>query len=833
MLAHLRLAFRTLSKTPFVTTVAVVSLALGIGANTAIFSIFDRILLRPLPVPDAGALVNLVAPGPKPGSNSCGLAGGCEYVFSYPMFRDLEKLQTVFTGLAAHVIFGANVAARGQTLNTDGLQVSGSYFPTLGVQPALGRLFTPTDDTAPGGHPVVVLSHDFWSSRFGLDPAVLNEQMVVNGVSLTVVGVTARGFTGTSTGSSPDLFVPLSMRETLIPGWKGFENRRTYWAYVFGRLKPGVSMAQAAAALDPPYRAILNDVEAPLQAGMSDQTMARFRARSLQFEPGARGQSDVDDEARTPLMLLLGVTALVLLTACANVANLLLARGAGRAGEMAVRLSIGAGRGQLLTQLLVESCALALAGGIAGMLVASWTLTLVRSLMPPQAVRTIPESLDPGVLIFALGVSLVTGVLFGLYPALHSTRPDLLSVLKNQAGQPGGARAAARFRAALATTQVALSMALLVAAGLFIKSLYNVSKVDLGLQTAQLVNFGLSPDLNGYTPAQSVAFFQRVEDAVAALPGVTAVSGSRVALISGSNWNSSVGVQGFEAGPDTNVSSATTSVGPGFFSTLGIPLITGREFTRADVLGAPKVAIVNQAFARKFNLGNDVVGKRMSAGRDATALDIEIVGLVQDAKYSEVRDAIPAQFFTPYAQDERAGSLSFYARASGDGAAMLASVQAAVRGLDPNLPIENPKTMAQQVDETLFLERMVSTLSALFAGLATLLAAVGLYGVLAYTVSQRTREFGLRMALGADGAMVRGLVLRQVLWMTVVGGAVGLALAVGIGRGAQSLLFELQGWDPAVLSLSAVLLSGVAFGAGFIPALRASRIAPMVALRDE
>jgi len=833
MLAHLRLAFRTLSKTPFVTAVAVVSLALGIGANTAIFSIFDRILLRPLPVPDAGALVNLVAPGPKPGSQSCNQAGDCEHVFSYPMFRDLERLQTVFTGLAAHCIFGANVATRGQTLSTEGVQVSGSYFPTLAVQPALGRLLTPDDDRAPGGHPVVVLSHDFWAARFGLDPAVLNEPMVVNGVSFTVIGVAARGFTGTTTGASPDLFVPLSMREALVPGWKVFESRRSYWAYVFGRLKPGISVEQAGAALESPYRAILNDVEAPLQVGMSDQTMARFKTRTLRLEPGARGQSGVDDEARTPLLLLLGVTALVLITACANVANLLLVRGAGRAGEMAVRLSIGAGRGQLLTQLLVESCLLALAGGLAGLLVARWTLALIRSMMPAQAARTIPESLDPGVLLFALGVSLVTGVVFGLYPALHSTRPDLLSVLKNQAGQPGGARAASRFRTALATTQVALSMALLVAAGLFIKSLYNVSRVDLGLQTSQLVMFGISPELNGYSTAQSTAFFQRVEDAVAAQPGVRAVSGSTVALISGSNWNSSVGVQGFEAGPDTNTTSSFSAVGPGFFSTLGIPLITGREFTRADVMGAPKVAIVNQAFARKFNLGTDVVGTRMSAGRDASALDIEIVGLVQDAKYSEVRDTSPPQFFTPYAQSDRAGSLVFYARTTGDGTAVLSSVQAAVRALDPNLPIENPRTMAQQVNETIFMERMISTLSALFAGLATLLAAVGLYGVLAYTVAQRTREFGLRMALGADAAMVRRLVLKQVLWMTVVGGAVGLALAVGIGRGAQSLLFEMQGWDPAVLSLSAVLLCGVAFGAGLLPALRASRIAPMVALRDE
>jgi predicted permease len=412
----------------------------------------------------------------------------------------------------------------------------------------------------------------------------------------------------------------------------------------------------------------------------------------------------------------------------------------------------------------------------------------------------------------------LTGLVFGLYPALHSTRPDLVTVLKSQAGQPGGSRSAARFRTALATVQITLSMALLVAAGLFIKSLYNVSRVDLGLQTAQLVTFSISPELNGYSPAQSVAFFARVEDAVRALPGVSSVGLSTVPLISGSNWGSSVQVEGFEAGPDTNTS---------------IPLLRGRDFSPADAASAPKVAIVNQAFVRKFNLGDRAIGARMNTGGPDDPLEIEIVGLVQDAKYSEVKDAIPPQFFQPYQQDERAGSINVYARASGDASALLTSVQAAVRALDPNLPVENPRTMEQQVRENVFLERMIGTLSSLFAALATVLAAIGLYGVLAYTVAQRTREFGLRMALGADGPMVRGLVLRQVLRMTAVGGAVGLALAIGIGRGAQSLLFEMQGWDPAVLLMSAVLLGCVAFGAGYLPALRASRIAPMVALRDE
>ena len=833
MLNDLRLAVRTLLKTPFVTAIAVVSLALGIGANTAISSLFNRMLLSPLPVPDAAALVNLVAPGPKPGSNNCGQAGECENVFSYPMFRDLERVQAVFTGIAAHQLFGANLATRGQTLNADGVLVSGSYFPTLGVQPALGRLFTPADDATVGAHPLAVLSHAFWVSYFGANPGVLGEALTVNGQTVTIIGVAARGFDGTTLGATPRVFVPITMRAVMVPGRNDFENRRSYWAYLFARLKPGVSIEQAKAALDTRYRSILTETEAPLQIGMSDQTMARFKAKALQLQPGARGQSNVHTEARAPLMLLLGVTVLVLVIACANIANLLLARAAGRAAEIGVRLAIGASRAQIVRQLLVESVTLAVLGGLAGVVVAGWTLSAVTAMLPPEAAATVPSGSDPGMLLFTLAMALLSGIVFGLYPALHSTRPDLVTVLKGSAGQPSGARSASRFRTTLATSQIALSMALLVAAGLFAKSLYNVSRVDLGLKAEHLVTFGVAPQLNGYTPAQSVALFARIEDALAALPGVTTVGASSIPLLSGSNWGSSVAAQGFEAGPDTNTNASYSGIGPGLFATLGVPLMAGREFSAGDALGAPKVAIVNQAFARKFNLGDHAVGSRMSTRRAATELDIEIVGLVQDAKYSEVKDAVPPQFFMPYRQDDAAGFSTFYARTSGDATALLGAVQAAVKALDPNLPIENPKTMAQQVRENVFLDRMISTLSAGFAVLATVLAAVGLYGVLAYTVAQRTREFGLRMALGADGAMVRGLVLREVLRMTIVGGLVGLMLSLGIGRGAQSLLFEMQGWDPAVLSASAVLLGLVAFTAGLLPALRASRIAPMVALRDE
>ena len=833
MLSDLRLAFRTLSKTPFVTAVAVVSLALGIGANTAIYSLFNRMLLSPLPVPDAGALVNLAAPGPKPGSNNCGQAGECDTVFSYPMFRDLERVQTVFTSLAAHQIFSANLATRGQTLNADGVLVSGSYFPTLSVQPALGRVLAPADDVTPGAHPLVVLSHAFWVAQFGASPNVLSEVITINGQAMTVIGVAARGFEGTTLGATPRIFVPITMRAAMIPGRNDFENRRSYWAYLFARLKPGGSLEQARAALDTHYRAILTEVEAPLQTGMSDQTMALFKAKTLRMSPGAKGQSSVHAEARAPLLLLLGVTVLVLVIACANIANLLLARAAGRAAEMGVRLSIGASRAQIVRQLLVESCTLALLGGGAGLLVSRWTLAAVAAMLPAEAAATVPSGSEPAMLLFTLVVALTTGLVFGLYPALHSTRPDLVTVLKGHSGQPSGARSASRFRTTLATSQIALSMALLVAAGLFTKSLYNVSRVDLGLQADRLVTFAVAPQLNGYTPAQSLAFFERVEDALVALPGVTSVGASRVPLLSGSNWGSSVAVQGFEATPDTNTSASFSAIGPDLFKTLGVALVAGRDFTRADALGAAKVAIVNQAFARKFSLGDHAVGARMSTNRTAAALDIEIVGLVRDAKYSEVKDAVPPQFFTPYRQDETAGASAFYVRTAGDATAVLASVQAAVKALDPNLPIENPKTMAQQVRENVFLDRMISTLSAGFAVLATVLAAVGLYGVLAYTVSQRTREFGLRMALGADGAMVRRLVFGHVARMTAVGGVVGLAAAIGIGVAARSLLFELQGYDPVVLASSVALLTLIAFSAGAIPALRASRVTPMTALRQD
>jgi predicted permease len=430
-------------------------------------------------------------------------------------------------------------------------------------------------------------------------------------------------------------------------------------------------------------------------------------------------------------------------------------------------------------------------------------------------------------------VSLGTGVLFGLFPALHSTRPNLATALKGQAGQPSGARSAKRFRMALATTQIVLSMSLLGIAGLFTKSLLNVSRVDLGLKADSIVTFSVAPELNGYPAEQSKQIFERIEDELAAQPGVTGVTAATVGLLAGNNEGRGVAVEGFDAGPDTDIDANVNEIGPGFFKVLGIPLMAGREFTRADTLNAPKVAIVNERFAKKFGLGRNAVGKRMSAAGTGTPLDLEIIGIVRDAKYSEVKDEIPPQFFLPYRQDPRAGRLTFYAAVGGDAGPFLAGIEPLVARIDGTLPVVNLRTLEQQVRENVFLDRFVSTLSAAFAGLATILAAIGLYGVLSYMVAQRTREIGLRMALGADATRIRSMVLAQVGRMLAVGGVIGLGLAALAGWAAQSQLYGLKGYDPAVLAAAGAVLGAVAIGAGFLPAYRASRVDPMRALRYE
>ena len=828
---QLAFAFRTLFRTPFVTTIAVLSLALGIGANAAIFSMFDQIMLRRLPVPEPDRLVNLAAPGPKPGSTSCGQAGDCEVVLSYPMFRDLEREQTVLTGLAAHVKFGASLNWQDAPLTGDGMYVSGSYFPTLGLKPAVGRLLTPDDDRTIGANFVVVLGYGFWEQHFGSDRGVVGKTLRVNGQSMTIVGVAPQEFRGTTIGIVPLIYVPIDMRAVLSPGFRGFDDRRSYWVYVFGRLKPGVALARASAGLNALYHPIVTDVEAPLQKGMSEQTLARFKTKELIVTPGWRGQSNMQREARTPLWMLFSVTAIVLLIACANIANLLLARGAGRALEMGVRLALGASRGRLVGQLLVESVLLAALGGIASLFVAQWTLHGIAALLPAEASTTLQFTLQPAVLYFAAALALATGIALGLFPAWHNTRADLVTTIRSNAGQIAGAKSAARFRSSLVTAQISLATALLIAAGLFMRSLVNVTRVDLGVHVDSVLTFYINPNRAGYDSIRTPLLYARVEDALAALPGVTGVTTGTVPLLSGDNWGTDVNVQGFPAGPDVDNNSRFNQIGPAYFTTLGVRLVGGREFTAADHLGSPQVAVVNQAFAKKFNLGQDAVGKFMST-RGPDSLNIQIIGVIPDIKYSEVKLPVPPVFYMPWRQDSRVSGMTFYVR-SPQPETTLRSIRGALKAIDPGLPVEELKTMPQQIRDNVFLDRMISTMSATFAVLATLLAAIGLYGVLAYTVAQRTREIGVRMALGADAARVRGMVLGQVVRMMLIGGGIGLVAAVGLGQAASSLLFGLKGYDPLVFGLSLVALSMVAFGAGYVPARRASRVDPVQALRYE
>ena len=830
---NLKLALRTLFKAPFVTGIAILSLALGIGANAAIFSLFNQLLLRGLPVHDAGQLVNLATPGPKQGSTSCGLAGSCDAIFSYPMYRDLEVAELPgLAGLAGHVLTGVHLVYDNQTVNAEGALVSGSYFSVLGARPALGRLLAPADDEHIGGHHVAVLSHSYWVNNLGADPGVLNKPITVNGGAFTIVGVAPEGFHGTTAGVRPRVFIPISMRAELNPTFSGFENRRSYWLYVFGRLAPGATVEQAAASINGVYRPIIREVEAPLQQGFSDRRMAEFRDKLVSVESGRRGQSEIHQQAAVPLTLLLVITGIVLLIACANIANLLLARSANRSMEMAVRLSIGAGRGQLLRQLLTESLLLAAMGGVASLGVAYMTLHAMASILPSDVVTSVDLALDTGVVVVAGALSLATGLLFGIFPALHSTRPDLISTLRANTGQPSGARSAARFRTVLVTAQIGLSMMLLVSAGLFVRSLMNVSRTDLGLEAGNVVTFTISPRLSGYEPERSMALFEEMEVELATVPGVDAVTAGLVGLLRGNNWGTSVDVQGFERTPDTDVHSNYNEVAPGYFSTLGVPLIAGREFTTMDVEGSGKVAVVNEAFAEKFGLGREAIGSFIGISSNGE-LDVEIVGLVQDAKYSEVRDEVPPVFFTPYRQAGDVGSMTFYLRTSGDPEHLLGSIPAVVGRLAPGVPVEDLKTLDRQVQENIFMDRMVSSFSAAFAALATLLAAIGLYGVLSYTVAQRTREIGVRMALGASSSAVRGMILRQVGVMLVVGAGIGTVAALALGRYSQSLLFELEGHDPATVVGAAVVLGAVAVFAGYLPARRASRVEPMHALRYE
>jgi predicted permease len=797
----LRYAVRMLTRTPGFTLVAVLTLALGIGANTAIFTIVNALLLRPLPYAAPERLVMVWQDMRARGGPADEWASPGNYV-------DWSRDTTVFAGVAAIGGWRPTLTGGAEPEPIPGEQVTYEYFSVLGVSPAIGRAFRIEDDV-PNAARVAIIGDGLWKRRFGGDPSIVGRTVSLSGDPHEIIGVLPPGFRPIVASQSGEIWRPLRIN-------RANPARGAIIYRAIGRLKNGMSLDRAQAAAT----ALARQLEA---AHPEANERVGFNLQPL--------HDRVVGDIRPGLLALLGAVAFVLLIACANIANLLLARAAKRTSEMAVRLSIGANRAQLIRQLLSESLILAALGGLVGLLVAKWTLYLIAALLPEEASQTFRLELDPTVLLFAAALTIGTGLLFGLFPALHSTRPDLLTTLKGQAGQPSGAKGAARFRTSLAVFQIAISMALLIAAGLFVKSLANVSRVDLGLKTENVVTFGISPELNAYTQERSQALFTRMEETFSGLPGVTGVTAAVVPVLSGSNWGTDVNVEGFKRGPDIDSNTRFNMVGANYFKTLGIPLLAGREFTDRDAAKAPKIAIINQAFAKKFNLGDNPVGKRMSDDDDK--LDTEIVGIARDSKYSEVKDAVPALFFVPYKQTERIRNITFYVKTAGDPSELIAQVPRVMQQLDPNLPVEELRTLEQQAQQNVFLDRFISIMSTSFAVLATLLAAVGLYGVLAYTVSQRTREIGLRMALGAAPARVRLMILRQVGLMTVSGAFIGLLVAIWIARTAEEMLFEMKGRDPVVFAAAALTLAFVALAAGLIPAHRASKVDPMTALRYE
>jgi len=870
----LRYALRGLAGSPLFTCAALLSIALGIGANTAIFTLVDEVLLRQLPVKDPEQLVLFNGARNHYGNNSGG------NMLSFPMYEDFRdafvepfdsptaalahggrasgaKLprvsptvangapaQQIFSGMFARRAVAMNVGVDGQTERVPGELVSGTYFQVLGVGAAIGRVITPDDDKRNDG-PVAVLSYDYWRTRFGADPKVIGQTITANNTKLTIIGVSQAGFDGVDIGYVPSIRVPVLMKAQITPNWDDVDNRRSRWVNVFGRLRAGVTLEQARAALQPYFHGLLEqEVLEAAFSGTSSYTREQFLKGQVDLLPAAQGRSPIRQQLSQPLWLLLGVVGGVLLIACANVASLLIARATSRQKEIAVRLALGASRGRLVGQLLVESVLLAAIGGILGLVFASWTTRFLLGFLPvSDTPHVISGAIDNRILAFNFALSLATGLVFGLVPALRSTKPNLAPTLKDQVGAVVGG-GGVRLRKGLVVAQVMVSVVLLISAGLFIRSLRNLRLLDLGLKTNNLIAFNLAPTLSGYTPLRAKQFDKQVLDRVSAAPGVTGMAFAQMGLLEGNEWDSSMSVEGYEAKPGESMNPYCNAVSPGYFKTMGIPLIAGRDFDDRDAryeiadpkaqLPSYKVAIVNESYARHYFGNRSPIGRHIGFGiNPGTKTPIEIIGVVKDSKYTGVRDEIPQQVFFAFMENDTVGGAVMYVRTTNQPDAAFGAVRQVVRQLDSNIPIYNLRTLDHQIDQSLLNDRLIATLSTAFGALATILAVIGLYGVMAYTVARRTREIGVRMALGAVPGDVVWLVMREVLVLVGTGLVLGLVASWGVSRFVSSQLYGVTGSDPMAIAAACAVLASVAALAGYLPARRATRVNPVLALRYE
>jgi putative ABC transport system permease protein len=825
-------ALRQFRKSPLFTLIAVVTLALGIGASTAIFTLLDQALIRSLPVDHPEQLVRLRYTGESPGHTSM-FGGDDNDFFSYPMYRDLRDRNGVFRELIANDEKYVGLQWNDRSEVAEAEVVSGNYFQTLGIGAALGRVLLPSDDLA-NSAPAVVLSFNTWKNKFASDPGVIGRALLINAQPFTIVGVAQPGFRSIVAGETPSVFVPISTKNILTPRWQDLEDRKSHWLNIVGRLKPGETIQQAQAGLDPLWHAIRAD-ELKQFAYHSARTRRLFLDEShIQLLDSSRGFSPLRDQVGTPLLILMGMVGLLVLMACLNISSLLLVRAAGRTREMAVRYAMGAGRWQIVRQLLLEGVLLGTVGGSLGLLLAPaiCNVLIKSTFTDPRSEVPFSAHPDTRILLFNFVVAFTVSILFSLAPALRFLRPDLVASLKQQNSTAAGSPL--RFRRISVGAQIAVSLLLLIGAGLFVRTLHNLRSVKVGFAADHLVIFDVNPRLAGYQADQMQALNRRILDTLAALPGVRSVSATDDPDLSNTDETGDISIAGI-ATSDQGVNVEQPWISPEYFATMEIPLLAGRRFESTDREGKPSVAIVNAALANHFfGSPQAAIGHVIGfGGGPDTKFETTIIGVVGDTKHHAVRDPVIMTVFRSMLQHPQLNNISYVVRTWQQPEAAQAEVRSAMQALDSKLPLSNLQTEEEQISNSLSNERLIALLSASFGLVAVLLAAIGLYGVLAYSTEQRTREIGIRMAMGADRVSVVRMVLQDVLWIGGISVVITLPLAMLLGRLIESQLFGVRASDPLTLFGGTLLVAAVALLAAMLPARRAASVEPMQALRSE